>query len=154
MTLPQVRIYSEVDVHAYPSNLGSLLSPTLGIPPFALRPSLSHSSQSQPARPPIEVPAHSLSPLYSSSSSSDAPEDSFLHLDTLDPFSRFWGALENMLGDISKPVAFASAPLTVGMPAVDELVRRARKGNRGKRKEVVAEGKGKGEVPRLRLSPR
>ena len=44
-------------------------------------------------------------------------DESFLNLgaipDTLDPFSRFWGMLENMLDDISNPVAFASAPLGI-----------------------------------------
>ena len=49
--------------------------------------------------------------MYSSSSS----DESFLHLgmvpDTMDPFSRFWGMLDNMLVDISNPVAFASAPI-------------------------------------------
>jgi hypothetical protein len=49
--------------------------------------------------------------------SSSSSDESFLNLgaipDTLDPFSRFWGMLENMLDDISNPVAFASAPLGI-----------------------------------------
>lgn len=49
--------------------------------------------------------------------SSSSSDESYLNLgaipDTLDPFSRFWGMLENMLDDISNPVAFASAPLGI-----------------------------------------
>lgn len=55
------------------------------------------------------------SPLYSSSSSSEPPEESYLLPgavpDTADPFSRFWGMLENMLEDISFPKALATAQL-------------------------------------------
>jgi hypothetical protein len=55
--------------------------------------------------------------------------------DTLDPFSRFWGMLENMLDDISNPVAFASAPVSIPSPSVDEVLQRARGKTRKKEKD-------------------
>lgn len=62
------------------------------------------------------------SPLHSSSSSSGTETGtggSYYNFgaipDTLDPFSRFWGKLDNMLDDISNPVAFATA--SVNAPA-------------------------------------
>ena len=131
----------------------------LGTPPFSLRPSLPHASHSTPsprhadptniipqAQTQVQNHNQTLSPLYSSSSSSETPADeSYLHLDTLDPFSRFWGALENMLDDISKPVAFASIP--VDLPLVGETLGRDRGTSRGKRKEGTTriKGKDKGE---------
>ncbi|WVR03327.1 hypothetical protein IAU60_000318 [Kwoniella sp. DSM 27419] len=91
------------------------------LPPFALRPQIPVTS------PVVRPAAHTalagdrtdptLSPLYSSSSSSSAPEESYIHfgpppdLGNLDPFSRFWGMLENMLEEVSNPVVFASAPM-------------------------------------------
>ncbi len=122
-----------------------VLATSFSISPFSFRPSLPYS-QSAPLRrqePSASSQIHTLSPLHSSSSSSDAPDESYLHLDTLDPFSRFWGALETMLEDISNPVAFASAP--VDLPGVDETLRTARQGTRGKRKESSGKEKGKGE---------
>ncbi|KLT40743.1 hypothetical protein CC85DRAFT_287149 [Cutaneotrichosporon oleaginosum] len=53
------------------------------------------------------------SPLYSSSSSSDPPDESYLLPgaipDTGDPFARFWGMLENMMEEISIPRALTTA---------------------------------------------
>jgi hypothetical protein len=73
-------------------------------------------------RPPIDPQTQpenqALSPLHSSSSSSGTGTEtggSYINFgavpDTLDPFSRFWGKLDNMLDDISNPVAFATAPM-------------------------------------------
>ena len=65
---------------------------------------------------------HTLSPLGSSSSSSD-PEGSYIHFgvhDTSDPFSRFWGMLENMLDKVSNPVAFTTLPLD--LPPIQETM--------------------------------
>ncbi|KAK1926329.1 hypothetical protein DB88DRAFT_481460 [Papiliotrema laurentii] len=135
------------------------ISTRLGVPPFALRhtslnhqpPSLPRSTTSPASLPqtagqhaqnhqPVPEPP-SLSPLHSSSSS----DESFLNLgvvpDTLDPFSRFWGMLENMLDDISNPVAFASAPLginTIPGPAL----RSSKPDDAGKRGERKDKGKG------------
>ena len=134
---------------------GPGLSPPLGMPPFALRPPIPHQTHSQPPpRPPD--PTHTLSPLHSSSSSSSAPEDSFLHLDTLDPFSRFWGALETMLDDISNPVAFASAPLALPPAPLDDSPHKVRRALRGRRKDTSKEkekGKGKAKGAPCSLSP-
>jgi hypothetical protein len=51
----------------------------------------------------------------SSSSSGTEGAESYINFgaipDTLDPFSRFWGKLDNMLDDISNPVAFATASM-------------------------------------------
>jgi len=127
-----------------PRLVAPLISPFIGNPPFAIRPTTAIPAHAVPPRPIEASTTHTLSPLYSSSSSSDAPEDSFLHLDTLDPFSRFWGALETMLDGISNPVAFASAPLD--LPPIDETLQKAKKGSRGKRKEPAKTGKGKGEA--------
>jgi hypothetical protein len=70
---------------------------------------------------PTSIPtqeAVQLSPLHSSSSSSGTETGtggSYYNFgaipDTLDPFSRFWGKLDNMLDDISNPVAFATASM-------------------------------------------
>lgn len=73
----------------------------------------------------IDQPFPALSPLYSSASSSDPdPAESYITFGLglglgntrgdgreIDPFSRFWGMLEECLDEVSKPVAFASAPL-------------------------------------------
>ncbi|OCF33201.1 hypothetical protein I316_05246 [Kwoniella heveanensis BCC8398] len=120
-----------------PGGIASRLSPPMGIPPFALRPpSTFPPMASTSASPTIPLPAAaasgstnttsaratqpSLSPLYSSSSSSSAPEESYIHFgpppdaSKMDPFSRFWGMLENMLEEVSNPVVFASAPMGPG----------------------------------------
>ena len=125
-----------------------LISATrLGVPPFAFRPAGLTRDPSQatftspstsPTRPTEQF---AISPLNSSSSS----DESYLNLgaipDTLDPFSRFWGMLENMLDDISNPVAFASAPL--GIPSVlPEASRRRSDASRNRASRL-----GKGDKP-------
>ncbi|WOO79638.1 uncharacterized protein LOC62_02G003161 [Vanrija pseudolonga] len=96
------------------------------VPPFSLRP----VGDTPPVSPPApHVPGVTgygsltlspRSPLYSSSSSSEPPEDSYLfpgHVpDTADPFSRFWGMLENMLEEISIPRALTTAQLGGPLP--------------------------------------
>lgn len=65
---------------------------------------------------PLGAAVSPTSPLLSSSSSSDPPDESFVLPgevpDSSDPFSRFWGMLENMLEEISFPKALAAAPLS------------------------------------------
>lgn len=84
--------------------IATRVSPARGLPPFATRP------------PPLHDPVQ-LSPLHSSSSSSgtEAAGGSYYNFgaipDGADPFSRFWGKLDNMLDDISNPVAFATASM-------------------------------------------
>jgi len=87
--------------------IATRVSPARGLPPFAMRPATAPD-------------AVQLSPLHSSSSSSGTETGtggsyySFGAIpDTLDPFSRFWGKLDNMLDDISNPVAFATASIDV-----------------------------------------
>ncbi|RSH90534.1 hypothetical protein EHS25_001139 [Saitozyma podzolica] len=111
--------------------------------PYA-SPSSNPNPNSTPSKPagsahlPSAPPSVSLSPLASSSSSSD-PAESYVNFgavpDTLDPFSRFWGMLENMLDDISNPVAFASAPVSIPLSSVDEVLQRARGKTRKKEKD-------------------
>ncbi|KAK8845310.1 hypothetical protein IAR55_006023 [Kwoniella newhampshirensis] len=139
--------------------IASRLSPPRGIPPFSLRPPPPLTTQSQPVistlsssalTSPREPPFDPLSPLHSSSSSSEAttttgqgaPEESYIHFgavpETLDPFSRFWGMLDNMLEDISNPVVFASAPLDVEVPTTigaGGKVRMKKDKSKGKKKE-------------------
>ncbi|WVQ93885.1 hypothetical protein IAU59_000963 [Kwoniella sp. CBS 9459] len=121
------------------AGIASRLSPPRGIPPFALRPPSSFPSITSAATSPSThgasgntatnttratqvVQQPSLSPLYSSSSSSSAPEESYIHFgpspdaSKMDPFSRFWGMLENMLEEVSNPVVFASAPMGPDVP--------------------------------------
>jgi hypothetical protein len=143
----------------------------LGVPPFALRPASLTRQPSQPtttipgtspSQRNTQVPApsdhFSISPLNSSSSS----DESFLNLgavpDTLDPFSRFWGMLENMLDDISNPVAFASAPLGIphDVPAVPEPLSKQSPAEREKqktrsRKEEKAKASGESQSIHLIL---
>ncbi|WWD22258.1 hypothetical protein CI109_106749 [Kwoniella shandongensis] len=142
--------------------IASRLSPPRGIPPFSLRPPPPLTTQSQPVIPTINKP----DPLSSSSSSSETttmattigPEDSYIHFgaapDTLDPFSRFWGMLENMLEDISNPVVFASAPLDVSPPP--SLPNNA-EGKKGKVKKDKGKSRkrdiGKKEMSERDLSP-
>ncbi|ORX34547.1 hypothetical protein BD324DRAFT_636344 [Kockovaella imperatae] len=68
-----------------------------------------------PTSPNQPFDSHTLSPLVSSSSS----DESYLNLgavpDTMDPFSRFWGMLDNMLDNISNPVAFATAAVDLDL---------------------------------------
>ncbi|CAD6576151.1 MAG: hypothetical protein TREMPRED_001591 [Tremellales sp. Tagirdzhanova-0007] len=126
--------------------------PPLGVPPFSLRPTVPSSAQPQSqVAPPHTASTQALSPLDSSSSSSDAPDESYLHLETLDPFSKFWGALETMLDDISNPVAFASAPLDL-LP-VNETLQNVRRGSKGKRKDASSQAKGKVKAKDESLSP-
>nr|XP_018266551.1 uncharacterized protein I303_00526 [Kwoniella dejecticola CBS 10117]OBR88709.1 hypothetical protein I303_00526 [Kwoniella dejecticola CBS 10117] len=90
--------------------LANRLSPPRSIPPFALRPNIHPPPNPDPASG-----EPSLSPLYSSSSTSSSTEESFIHFgsppETLDLFSRFWGMLENMIEEVSGPVMFATAPV-------------------------------------------
>ncbi|GFZ43726.1 hypothetical protein JCM24511_01446 [Saitozyma sp. JCM 24511] len=121
--------------------------PPLPLPnpnPYASPNSNPNPNSSTPSKPagsahlPSAPPSVSLSPLASSSSSSD-PAESYVNFgavpDTLDPFSRFWGMLENMLDDISNPVAFASAPVSIPLSTVDEVLQRARGKTRKKEKD-------------------
>jgi hypothetical protein len=92
--------------------IATRVSPARGLPPFAMRP--------------VQEPVQ-LSPLHSSSSSSGTETGtggSYYNFgaipDTLDPFSRFWGKLDNMLDDISNPVAFATASMDVPATAGHE----------------------------------
>ncbi|WVO18397.1 hypothetical protein L204_106113 [Cryptococcus depauperatus] len=119
--------------------------PAHGVLPFAYRsPSLNARAQTSQLNPFAE-----LSPLHSSSSSSEAAEESYIHFgapsDTLDPFSRFWARLDNMLEDISNPVAFASAPLDNSeMPmARFEQVR----AQENQKKSINRKGKASDEAP-------
>lgn len=65
-------------------------------------------------------PGSPRSPLYSSSSSSEPPDESYLLPgavpDNADPFSRFWGMLENMLEEISLPKALTA--MDVAAPSI------------------------------------
>ena len=79
-----------------------------------------------------------LSPLHSSSSSSGTETGtggSYYNFgaipDTLDPFSRFWGKLDNMLDDISNPVAFATASIDVPTGELEGGIR----GEEGEKRE-------------------
>ncbi|WVF66264.1 hypothetical protein IAT40_001004 [Kwoniella sp. CBS 6097] len=116
-----------------PVGIAAGFSPPRGIPPFALRPPSSFPPLSSASTPTAAASGStstitaratqpSLSPLYSSSSSSSAPEESYIHFgpppdaSKMDPFSRFWGMLENMLEEVSNPVVFASAPMGTNIP--------------------------------------
>jgi len=97
--------------------IATRVSPARGLPPFAMRP--------VPAPDSVQ-----LSPLHSSSSSSGTETGtggSYYNFgaipDTLDPFSRFWGKLDNMLDDISNPVAFATASIDVPTAGLEEGMR-------------------------------
>ena len=140
------------------------------MPPFALRPTMPNVPPFQPTMnhpsrkttsplqsPHTPLPANhssdmfTLSPLHSSSSS----DESYLNLgtipDTLDPFSRFWGMLDNMLDDISNPVAFASAPLGLE-PEVQGLGIGGKKDKdriKGKEREGRKTPKGNGQLQRF-----
>jgi hypothetical protein len=108
-------------------------------------------------RPPPAAEAVQLSPLHSSSSSSGTETGtggSYYNFgaipDTLDPFSRFWGKLDNMLDDISNPVAFATASMDGPTGTADGEERedgdkreRRRTSDRKKDKEKE-KGKGRG----------
>lgn len=148
------------------SGPSSTSNTTRGIPPFAHRPVSSTSNSTstytfQPSssahpgtssRLPISrIPP--LSPLYSSSTSSDTdPAESFVSVaprhrlgaggsggTEIDPFSRFWGMLEGCLDEMSRPVAFASAP--IGRRGVDLGALEESLGERGE-----GEGGGNDEV--------
>jgi hypothetical protein len=84
---------------------------------------------------PVEPRFAPTSPLYSSSSSSEPPDESYLLPgaipDTGDPFARFWGMLENMMEEISIPRALTTA---VTSAKAD-----------GKEKEKEKEGREKGK---------
>lgn len=139
-------------------------SPSRGIPPFALRPpthptsppqtnsSLPSTSYRQPQHSSSTSESVFSTTLHSSSSSSDATEigESYVHFggnpDTTDPFSRFWGMLENMLDEVSNPVKFASAPLDdlalgvgVGKGDGDGVAVRRKSKSKGKDKDRVRE---------------
>lgn len=90
-----------------------------------------------------------LSPLHSSSSSSGTEiGESYINFgaipDTTDPFSRFWGMLDNMLDDISNPVAFASAPIEAAPLSAQEVLDTAKRKERTKSRK----SKGKGATTR------
>lgn len=69
---------------------------------------------------PFATPGSPRSPLHSSSSSSDPPDESYFLPgavpDSGDPFSRFWGMLENMLEEISFPKALTTLPISEHNP--------------------------------------
>ncbi|KAL1409618.1 hypothetical protein Q8F55_003613 [Vanrija albida] len=121
------------------------------VPPFSLRP-VGDTPPVAAAVPPVagttgygSITLSPRSPLYSSSSSSEPPEDSYLfpgHVpDTADPFSRFWGMLENMLEEISIPRALTTAQLGGPLPPAPTVsVSTARPDRR-------ASGKGKERAP-------
>ncbi|GMK58235.1 hypothetical protein CspeluHIS016_0502670 [Cutaneotrichosporon spelunceum] len=120
-----------------PGLIGSGLGPGLtavraSVPPFALRP--------------VEPRFNPTSPLYSSSSSSEPPDESYLLPgaipDTGDPFARFWGMLENMMEEISFPRALTTA---VTSPTKAGTEKREKKGKKGKEKD--GKEKGNGESP-------
>ena len=128
------------------NNLATRVSPARGLPPFALRPTPS-------TRPEGLYPSHpteqALSPLHSSSSSSGTEAGgSYINFgaipDTLDPFSRFWGKLDNMLDDISNPVAFATASLDAGQAVGEDDVKEERRERRrtSDRKKEKERGRG------------
>ncbi|WRT63468.1 uncharacterized protein IL334_000373 [Kwoniella shivajii] len=133
------------------SGFSNRLSPPRTIPPFAFRPSsIAHPANPMlSGQPSVEPP--SLSPLYSSSSTSSSTfsstEESFIHFgsppDSLDPFSRFWGMLENMIEEVSGPVMFATAP--VNQPTVDIPTEAKVKGDRASQEHLKTKGKGKGK---------
>ncbi|OXG23014.1 hypothetical protein J008_01981 [Cryptococcus neoformans] len=114
------------------------LSHTREVPPFAYRPP-PNPSGSQPNSASILSPSDAPSPLQSSSSSSEAPEESYVHFgappDITDPFNRFWAMLDNMLEDISNPIAFASAPLDTLSSATPQPKKPQEKGNSKSGKE-------------------
>jgi hypothetical protein len=128
--------------------IATRVSPARGLPPFAMRPT------SIPTQDPIQ-----LSPLHSSSSSSGTETGtggSYYNFgaipDTLDPFSRFWGKLDNMLDDISNPVAFATASMDAPTGGADgggredgDRRERRRTSDRKKDKEKGKE-KGRGMI--------
>nr|XP_019048530.1 hypothetical protein I302_02302 [Kwoniella bestiolae CBS 10118]OCF27460.1 hypothetical protein I302_02302 [Kwoniella bestiolae CBS 10118] len=107
------------------------------IPPFSLRPA--------PNPPPPGEP--SLSPLYSSSSTSSSTEESFIHFgsppETLDPFSRFWGMLENMIEEVSGPVMFATAPVDAPPPTSDPTSTTKKEDKLSREKTITKKDKGK-----------
>ncbi|KAK6905016.1 hypothetical protein I203_105835 [Kwoniella mangroviensis CBS 8507] len=109
------------------------------IPPFSLRPTPNPSA-------PTGEP--SLSPLYSSSSTSSSTEESFIHFgsppETLDPFSRFWGMLENMLEEVSGPVMFATAPVDAPAPTATDARSAGKKDDKlSREKTITRKGKQK-----------
>ncbi|WVO23425.1 uncharacterized protein IAS62_004778 [Cryptococcus decagattii] len=115
------------------------LSNAREIPPFAYRPP-PNLPNSQPDSAAALSPSDVLSPLQSSSSSSEAPEESYVHFgappDITDPFSRFWAMLDNMLEDISNPIAFASAPLDTLGPATPQPKKpQEKRSNKGGKEE-------------------
>lgn len=90
---------------------------TRSVPPFSMRPVAGNDGGKgmSPPRPPFAIPGSPRSPMYSSSSSSEPPDESYLLPgavpDSDDPFSRFWGMLENMLEEISFPKALTTMPI-------------------------------------------
>jgi hypothetical protein len=61
----------------------------------------------------------------------------------MDPFSRFWGKLDNMLDDISNPVAFATASME-GEGAGPSTVKDARLDRRRTSERSKEKDKGRG----------
>ncbi|BEJ05772.1 hypothetical protein CcaverHIS641_0302940 [Cutaneotrichosporon cavernicola] len=103
--------------------LDGLTTARASVPPFAMRP--------------VEPRFAPTSPMHSSISSSEPPDESYLLPgavpDTGDPFARFWGMLENMMEEISFPRALTTAvtsPIKAGTEKKDKKEKK---------------GKGKGE---------
>lgn len=105
-------------------------------------------------RPVLEAPStaavprfHPSSPLYSSSSSSEPPDESYLLPgaipDTSDAFGRFWGMLENMMEEISFPKALTTAHAQ-GLSSPTQIGGHDRKGSQDAGKGTE-KGKGKGK---------
>lgn len=122
---------------------------TRALPPFAQRPSAATPTSLISS---TSIPQPSISPLYSSSSSSERdPAESYItfglgldqgthrhHARELDPFSKFWGMLEECLDEVSRPLAFASAPMEAKkIEGVDETPqqRSERRAERARRKK-------------------
>ncbi|BEJ13259.1 hypothetical protein CspHIS471_0304330 [Cutaneotrichosporon sp. HIS471] len=109
-----------------PGLVGSGLA-RASVPPFAMRP--------------VEPRFAPTSPMYSSSSSSEPPDESYLLPgavpDTGDPFARFWGMLENMMEEISFPRALTTA-VTSPIKAGTEKKDKKEKKGKGKDEKVKA----------------
>lgn len=126
--------------------IASRLTPSRGVPPFALRPppaGTPPTSNLALPQQPVSSPSNltPFSPMYSSSSSSEPdPAESYVTFgltpsssrrtgqqdrdggvgdDSADPFSHFWGMLEGCMEDISRPLVFASAPIDLGTAVED-----------------------------------
>jgi hypothetical protein len=106
------RLLAILEIHADTPPVHATSPPR--VPPFSLGPV---DTQTHTDTTPATGLISPLRDMYSSSSSSEPPEGSYLlpsaSADPQDPYARFWARLENMLEDISLPRALATAPLDV-----------------------------------------